>query len=119
MVVGEAARYSANHGEYVEALANYLKMPVYTTSMPYVRGLFADEDSNELFHLGEAAAAEADVILELGVYNHNHLNRGQPPVFHGEAKVIQVHEDRAMIGFNRGCRYRHRGLLWGGRYATV
>ena len=101
MVIGEAARYATNHGDYVEKLANYLNMPVYTTSMPYVRGLFADEGTNELFHLGEAAAAEADVILELGVYNHNHLNRGQAPVFHADAKVIQIHEDRTMIGFNR------------------
>lgn len=101
MIVGEAARYSANHGEFVAKLADYLKMPVFTTSMPYVRGLFADEEDHELFLLGEAAAAEADVILELGVYNHNHLNRGQGPLLHSQAKVIQIHEDRAMIGFNR------------------
>lgn len=101
MVIGEAARYSVRHGEFVEKLANYLRMPVYTTSMPYVRGLFADEEKNELFLLGEAAAEEADVILELGVFNHNHLNRGQPPAMNGQAKVIQIHEDRAMIGFNR------------------
>lgn len=101
MIVGEAARYSTNHGEFVGMLADYLKMPVYTTSMPYVRGLFADEETAELFHLGEAAAAEADVILELGVYNHNHLNRGQAPNLNGSAQVIQIHEDRAMIGFNR------------------
>lgn len=101
MVLGEASRYSTRHGDFVEKLANYLKMPVFTTSMPYVRGLFADEEANELFRLGEAAAAEADVILELGVYNHNHLNRGQPPLFAGQAKVIQIHEDRGMIGLNR------------------
>ena len=101
MVLGEAASYSTQHGAFVEKLANYLKMPVFTTSMPYVRGLFADEEANELFRLGEAAAAEADVILELGVFNHNHLNRGQPPLFAGQAKVIQIHEDRAMIGLNR------------------
>jgi acetolactate synthase-1/2/3 large subunit len=101
LVLGEQTRYSTLHGEYVERLVNYLQIPVHTTFLPSTRGLFADETQNELFALGEAAVAAADLILELNVNNLQNLSRAKPPFFNGLAKVIQINEDGNKIGFNR------------------
>ncbi len=102
LVLGEQSRYSTLYGEYVEKLADYLQMPVFSTPLAVTRGVFADESKNELFSLGEAAAAAADVILELNVNNLQHINRAQPPLFNADAKVIQINVDANKIGFNRG-----------------
>ena len=101
LVLGEQCRYSTLYGEYVKKLVDHLDMPVHTTFLPTTRGLFADEIENPLFTLGEAAAAAADVILELNVNNLQNLGKGRPPVFNGQAKVIQINEDKNKIGFNR------------------
>ncbi|MDR0570786.1 MAG: thiamine pyrophosphate-binding protein [Clostridiales Family XIII bacterium] len=101
LVLGEQCRYSTLHGEYVEKLVNYLQIPVHSTFLPAVRGLFADETKNELFSLGEAAVAAADLILELNVNNLQNLGRAKPPAFNKAAKVIQINEDKNKIGFNR------------------
>jgi acetolactate synthase-1/2/3 large subunit len=98
MVLGESARFSSEYGENVEALATYLRMPVFAVTP--ARGLFADESENELFVLGEAAAVQADVVLELGVDNSHHVGKGRAPKFNKDAKFIQVHADKTMIGYN-------------------
>ena len=100
LVLGEQARYSAEYGAYVRELVHYLQMPVMTTPLTISRGLFANEAEDELFDMGEGAAAEADVILELCATNHQTINRGRPPLFCAGAKIIQVHPDRTKIGYN-------------------
>ena len=101
LVLGEQCRYSTLYGEYVEQLVNYLQMPVHSTFLPTIRGLFADETKNELFSLGEAAVAAADVILELNVNNLQNLAKAQPPAWNANATIIQINEDANKIGFNR------------------
>lgn len=100
MVLGEQARYNTQYGENVAALVDYLKMPVYSLPLAVTRGVFADESKNELFLLGDAATAEADVILELNVNNLQHVNRGRAPLFNADAKIIQAHPDKTKIGYN-------------------
>ena len=94
LVLGEQSRFTADYGEYVEKLVNYLKMPVLSTPLASTRGVFADESKNELFSLGEAAAAQADVILELAVNNLGHISFGRAPFFNADAKIIQAHRIR-------------------------
>lgn len=101
LVLGEQCRYSTLYGEYVEQLVNYLKMPVHTTFLPTLRGLFCDESKNELFTLGENAVAAADVIVELNVNNLQNLAMAKAPAWNADAKVIQINEDDNKIGFNR------------------
>ncbi len=97
MVVGETSRYSTKHGEAVEELANYLKIPVMSSVM--ARGLFADEAKNPLFKLGMSVVA-ADVVLTLGLNNDWYVNALNPPVVRADAKIIQVHTAAEKIGWN-------------------
>jgi acetolactate synthase-1/2/3 large subunit len=98
LVVGDAAGFTREGGrEAVEELVDYLKLPVYATTM--ARGLFGDED-NELFRIGEGALAEADVIVTLAAAMNFRLNNGQPPMINDKATFIQIHPDVRMIGFN-------------------
>ena len=72
-------------------------MPVFATTT--VRGLFGDE-SDQLFEIGEAALAEADVILTLSVNMNFRLNCGKPPMINADAKFIQIHPSKTHIGYN-------------------
>jgi acetolactate synthase-1/2/3 large subunit len=99
LVVGDAAVFTAEGGrEAVEGLSAHLKMPVCATTM--ARGLFGDED-NTLFRIGEGALCKADVIITLAAAMNFRLNNGKPPLINEDAKIIQIHPDVRMIGFNR------------------
>ncbi|MDD2556222.1 MAG: thiamine pyrophosphate-binding protein [Syntrophaceticus sp.] len=99
MVIGDTARFSAQYGESIAELVNYLKIPVMTQTLP--RGLFADEETNPLFKLGNGALPVADVIFTLSVNNDYRVGKANPPMFNKDAKVIQVHPDVTKIGYNR------------------
>ncbi|MDR0884898.1 MAG: thiamine pyrophosphate-binding protein [Clostridiales Family XIII bacterium] len=97
-VVGDAAIFSSEGGrEAFEELVDYLKIPVYATTMS--RGLFGDED-NPLFRIGEGCLSDADVIVTLAAAMNFRLNLGQPPMINDKAKFVQIHPDIRMIGFN-------------------
>lgn len=108
MVIGDPARYYSQYGESVEALANYLQMPVFSCTVS--RGLFADESKNELFRIGTGALATADVVLELCVDRSYKVGKGRPPRFHKEALRIVAHPDQGKIGYNAPA---HIGLVGG------
>lgn len=97
LVIGDMASYSRKYGEYVKKLVNKMGMPVFATTT--VRGLFGDE-SDQLFEIGEAALAEADVILTLSVNMNFRLNCGKPPMINADAKFIQIHPSKTHIGYN-------------------
>jgi acetolactate synthase-1/2/3 large subunit len=97
MVVGEGARFSAQYGEAIPSLAEYLQMPVSVNTM--CRGLFADEETSPLFRM-EGAESAADVVLLLGLTIDALVNRCQPPTYRQGAQLIQVNADRTKIGYN-------------------
>ena len=98
MIIGEAARFSAEYAEEVEELANYLKIP--TFAMITSRGTFADESKNELFTIGDGGMAAADVVLELGVDHSYKIGKGRAPRINGSAYRIMVHPDSKKVGYN-------------------
>lgn len=98
MIIGEAARFSAEYAKEVEELANYLKIPTFT--MITARGVFADESKNELFTIGDGGIANADVILELGVDHNYKIGKGRAPRINGSAYRIMVHNDGKKVGYN-------------------
>lgn len=97
LYIGDTAVYTKQYGEYIAMLVNALDMPVYANTG--VRGTFGSEES-DLFQTGEAALAEADVILTLSGNMNFRLNCGKPPVVNAEAKFIQIHPSKKFIGFN-------------------
>lgn len=107
MVIGNFALYSAQEGEYIGKLAEYLSMPVRCGAI--VRGVFVDED-DRLARLGTVAGATADVVLTLGVYNDCAFGKLQPPAFAADAKFIQVNTDASLIGYNQNA---HVGIVGG------
>ena len=98
MVIGDVARFSAQYGESIAELVDYLKIPVMCQTMP--RGLFANEETNPLFKLGSGALSAADVVLMLSVNNDYRVGKARPPMFNKDAKLIQVHPDVTKIGYN-------------------
>lgn len=98
MVLGDTSRFSAQYGEAIAELVDYLKIPVMSQTMP--RGLFADEEKNPLFKLGAGAMPAADVVLMLCVNNDYRVGKARPPLFNKDAKLIQVHPDVTKIGYN-------------------
>lgn len=97
LVIGDVARFSAQYGEAVSELVDYLKMPAMCQTL--ARGLFADED-NPMFKMGAGSLPKADVVLNLCVNFDYRLAKGQPPLFPANAKLIQAHPDAAKIGYN-------------------
>lgn len=97
LTIGDMASYTREYGEYVGKLVQKINMPVFATAT--ARGLFGDE-CNPLFEIGEAALAEADVILTLSANMNFRLNCGQPPIINSAAKFIQIHPSKTHIGFN-------------------
>ncbi len=98
LVIGNAARYSAEPADAVRELAEYLDMPVMAATI--ARGLFIDED-HRLAGIGAAAAADADVVLALCTANDLAFNKFQPPAYRADAKIVMVSTDAQTIGFNR------------------
>jgi acetolactate synthase-1/2/3 large subunit len=98
MIIGEAARFSAEYAKEVEELANYLKIPSF--AMITSRGMFADESKNELFTIGDGGMAAADVVLELGVDHSYKIGKGRAPRINGDAYRIMVHPDGKKVGYN-------------------
>lgn len=97
ILIGDNARYSIQYGEAIAELSDYLKMPVAAQTM--CRGMFADETQNEMFRCFYALPI-ADVVLMLGVNNNYQVMKLQGPLFNQTAKLIQVHTDKAKIGYN-------------------
>jgi len=97
LVAGDTGIFTSEYGQAVSELVNYLKIPVYATTM--ARGLFGDED-NILFRIGEGALKEADVVLTLAANMNFRINFGKPPLVNADAKFIQVNTDITKIGFN-------------------
>lgn len=98
MIIGAGARYSMEYGyEAIPELVDYLKLPVGCQEM--TRGLVADETKNPQFKM-LGAVPGADVVLALGVDFNYRMNKGKPPMFRKDAKIIQVHPDKTKIGYN-------------------
>jgi len=98
LIVGNSARYSCEPRAAVQALAEYLDMPVLASTVG--RGLFLDE-RHPLAKVGAAAAAEADVILTLCTPNDITLAKFKSPAYRNDAKFIMISPDALSIGFNR------------------
>lgn len=107
MIIGDCARYYAQHGEAVAELVDYLKIPTMVQTVS--RGVFADED-NPLFMIGAGGLPAADVVLMLGVTADYMIFKAGPPLFNPEAKLIQVNVDATRIGFNAPA---HIGIVGG------
>jgi acetolactate synthase-1/2/3 large subunit len=97
MILGDTARFSAQYGEAIAELVDYLKIPVMSQTM--CRGLFSDE-TNPLFKIGGGALPAADVVLMLAVNNDYRVGKASPPLFNANAKRIQVNPDVTKIGYN-------------------
>ena len=98
LIIGDAARFSAEHACAVEELVNHLQMPVFAGIM--ARGTFADESKNELFTLGTGAIMAADVVLELAVDRNYKYGKGRAPRVNANALRIVAHPDSTKIGYN-------------------
>ncbi len=107
MILGDAARFSAQYPEAIAELVDYLKIPVMSQVM--CRGLFADE-SNPMFKIGGASLPVADVVLMLSVNNDYRVGKARPPLFNPQAKLIQVNPDVSRIGYNAPA---HIGIVGG------
>ncbi|MFZ5641990.1 MAG: thiamine pyrophosphate-binding protein [Bacillota bacterium] len=107
MIIGHGARFSAQYGEAIGELADYLKMPAYAQTI--ADGLFAGGD-NPLFKVGIGALSAADVVLMLCVNNDYTVKKGKAPFIKDGAKLIQVHTDSARIGYNAPA---HIGIIGG------
>jgi len=107
IILGDGARFSAQYGEAIPELVDYLKIPVMSQVMS--RGLFADE-ANSLFKIGGGALPFADVVLMLSVNNDYRVNKAQPPLINKDAKLIQVNPDVTKIGYNAPA---HIGIVGG------
>ena len=95
-VIDDGARFNiGDHAGAITELADLLKMPL-GVSGNSCRGLFGDEAKNPLVRMN--SSGKADVVLTLGCKFDFRLGKGagiQP-----EAKVIQVHADSSLIGYN-------------------
>jgi acetolactate synthase-1/2/3 large subunit len=107
MILGDAARFTAQYPEAIGELVDYLKIPVMSQVM--CRGLFADED-NPMFKIGGASLPAADVVLMLSVNNDYRVGKARPPLFNPQAKLIQVNPDASRIGYNAPA---HIGIVGG------
>ncbi len=107
IVLGDTSVYTAQYGEAVKELAQYLDIPVFAATT--ARGAFGDED-DELFSIGEGALSEADVVLTFSANMNFRLNLGKPPMICADAKFIQVHPNITRIGFNAPA---HIGIVAG------
>jgi acetolactate synthase-1/2/3 large subunit len=92
MVIANQARFTAQCGEAIAELANYLKIPAFVETN--VRGLFINESTY--------ASSEADVVLVFCAHNNYLVTGLKPPFFRADVKTIQVNPDITWIGFNKG-----------------
>ena len=95
-IVDDFARF--NIGEQASAiteLVEYLKMPL-GISGSHCRGLFGDEVEKPYLRMN--ASAKADVVLSLGCQFDFRLGHGKG--IPADARVIQVHTDSKLIGYN-------------------
>ncbi|MBL7174705.1 MAG: thiamine pyrophosphate-binding protein [Desulfobacteraceae bacterium] len=95
-VIDDGARF--NIGDYAGAIAelsDYLKMPI-GVSGNACRGMFGDEAKNPLVRMN--ASGNADVVLTLGCTFDFRLGSGAG--IQKDAKVIQVHTDSRLLGYN-------------------
>ena len=95
-VIDDGARFNiGNHAGSVADLSDYLQMPV-TDLGVFCRGLFGNEIDNPL--LACQATDKADVVLALGCRFDWRAGMGENIA--KDAKLIQVHTDSRLIGFN-------------------
>ena len=97
ILIGDGARFNSKYGEAFSELSDYLKIP--TAAQTVSRGLFADETKNPLFRMDGALPA-ADLVITFGLLIDFRFNKLKPPVVRKDVRLIQVHTDAAMIGFN-------------------
>jgi acetolactate synthase-1/2/3 large subunit len=98
IVCGSQLRWSRDEGA-LGRLAEALGAPVFTSGM--ARGSLAPEHPWQYRHARKEALGGADAILVVGAPLDFRLGYGQPPLFHAEARLIQVDLDGAEIGRNR------------------
>lgn len=106
--IGDSARYQTEGKEFVKELVKYLDIP--TNVQLVARGAFANEKEEPLFTIGLGAMAHADVILELSTENNYIMGKGKSPFINKDARVIQVHTDSRLIGYNTPA---HLGIVGG------
>ncbi len=90
-----ATRSIGGYGNAIAELSDFLKMPIGVAGFG-CRGLFGDESENRL--LATNATPMADVVLAMGCRFDFRLGFGG--LLPSEAKIIQVHTDTSLIGFN-------------------
>jgi acetolactate synthase-1/2/3 large subunit len=96
VVIDDGARF--NIGDYAGAIAelsDYLKMPI-GVSGNACRGMFGNEAKNPLVRMN--ASAKADVVLTLSCKFDFRLGSGKG--IQKDTKVIQVHTDSRLLGYN-------------------
>lgn len=90
-----AARSIGDYAGAVAELSDFLKMPIGVAGYG-CRGMFGDESKNRL--LSTNATLMADVVLAMGCRFDFRLGFGE--FLPADAKIIQVHTDTSLIGFN-------------------
>jgi acetolactate synthase I/II/III large subunit len=99
LIIGNESIYTAQHGEAIEELVNYLQLPTFVETD--ARGFFANEETNPLFTIF-SATEEADVVLTLSTLNDYMVTGLGFPHFDPKAKTIQVNPDITRIGYAKG-----------------
>lgn len=102
ILAGDGLFWTKAENELKE-LAELAQFPVRTTGL--AQGAIR---SDHPLSLGHPATAMADVVLALGVRFDFLEGFGQAPLFDANAKIIQVHADSNMIGYNRSA---HIGIV--------
>jgi acetolactate synthase-1/2/3 large subunit len=96
IVAGDGIFWSQADKELKE-FVELTEIPVHISSVFAQGAVPADHP----LYLGQPAAAMADVILTLGLRFDWLQGFGRPPMYHAEAKCIQVNIDATLVGYNR------------------
>lgn len=95
-VMDDGARFNiGDHVDAIKELSDYLGMPL-GASANGIRGMFGSETENPLVRVN--ATGNADVVLTLGCQFDFRMGKGAG--IKPDAKVIQVHADSSLIGYN-------------------
>lgn len=99
VAIGGSSVWWAQAAPELKGFAEAAEVPIYLNGMG--RGAI-HPNHPLLFNLSRRfALGQADLVISIGAPFDFRLGYGRPPLFHPEAKAIQIDFDAADIGFNR------------------
>lgn len=106
VVIAGGGAYWSGCGTALQAFIERTNVPLFTITL--ARGLVSDEHplcfgyaDPTLSRPAQSAISNADVIVLLGKKVDYRLRLGNPPLFHADAKVVQIDLHGAELGLNR------------------